>query len=504
MSEHEDLFAVYGAIDTAVKNNPELAATVGRFLPGYASGGAVGWFDEFTGFMRQHAPDAAVPTAHEALTRLADTPARGRMAARRIHALSVAARVADHLDVPDAATHIQNAHHVEGVRGTADHATPENVIGLVTNDDVFSHISDWTQLVNHGVATRLLDPSLAVHASARPCSGELVDVHTAGDEFPAAELRTSFETDAVTAPQAERFLEPSNWPAASEFWCLMEQVGTTPRGTRTYHEIVSLNCASRADNSTWTAEAFLDFAFVRTSNGARVSYQLDPDHENPQIDVDEGALSVQQVGNTVRVDTVKRIRFKHPFNGASLAMIMCALGYGNIAEKLVLDCAVSHAGSVTAGSRFPGTNPPRRVQHPRNQASKRSSRTPAAARTSRASRTARAANTAAPQQPVRPAGDVMRDMIDEMKQVLDEYADSYDTMYTKLQSRSLKPDDVMESYSQMLSRSVRRSATLVGHGVHMAKSVRAGYSKPAAADGDRHTDGGASAETGADTSPAEG
>ncbi|HEY1737831.1 MAG TPA: hypothetical protein VGI86_03935, partial [Acidimicrobiia bacterium] len=287
------------------------------------------------------------------------------------------------------------------------------------------------------------------------CVGELISVPTPGDEFPAAELRTSFETTAVTAPQAERFLEPSNWPGACSFWCLMEQDGTTTRGTRIYHEIVSLNCATRDQVSTWTAEAYLDFAFIRTANGARVSYQLDPSHPNKLIDVDEGSLSVQQIGNTVRVDTVKRIRFTYPFNGPSLAMVMCALGYANIAEKLVLDCAVQNADSVSAGSRFPGTNPPRTATPPRRSGPFKVQQPAATAR-----RDPRAAN------------DIMRDVIGEMKGMLDDYSHYYDELYGKVGGNALTSDDLMKNYNDMYAASVRRAAKLAGHGVDLAKAMQ--------------------------------
>ena len=363
-SEHESLFAVYGAIDQAVERNPGHAATVGRFFHGYADGSAIGWYEQFHEFARRNGKELALPTTAEALDDLAHTPpANGHMAARRIHALAVAARVARDLDVDQPDQAVAAAHAVEGVVSGADDA-PAQLAGLVADDSNYASIGDWSKLVQRGVATGVLHQNLGPHAAAPPCVGQLVNVHTRGDEYPAAELRTSFETTAVTAPQAERFLEPSNWPAACDFWCLMEQDRTTTRGTRVYHEIVSLNCATRDQIGTWTAEAYLDFAFIHTANGARVSYQLDPSHTNPQIDVDEGSLSVQQIGNTVRVDTVKRIRFTYPFNGSSLAMVMCALGYANIAEKLVLDCAVQNAHSASAGSRFPGTNPPRTAQRP--------------------------------------------------------------------------------------------------------------------------------------------
>jgi hypothetical protein len=462
MSEHEDLFAVYGAIDRAVKKNPDLASTVGRYLPGYAEGQSVGWFDDFVGFTKQHAPEAAFPPAHVALARLAGTPTSGRMAARRVHALSVAARVCDDFDMPDAKTTIANAHSVDGIRGASDAATTENLLGLLTDDDVYGSIDDWSQLIDHGVSQGLLADGLQVHGAASPCSGALVDVHTPGDPYPAAEMRTSFDTAAVTAPQAERFLEPSNWPAASDFWCLMEPIETTPRGTRVYHEIVSLNCATREQNGTWTAEAYLEFAFVRTGSIARVSYQLDPRFPNPQIDVDEGALTVQHNGDSIHVETVKRIRFTYPFNGPSLAMVMCALGYGGIAQRLVLDCAVEQSDAPAAGTQFPGTAPPQTVQ-----------RRPAAPKPRRPVAVRNGAGAA----PANGAGvtDVMHDAVGTMQAALHDYVDAYDAMYTKMQSGSFKANDVMSGYSDMWSRYVRHASAFVGHGARMATAVRNSY-----------------------------
>ncbi|HEY1737603.1 MAG TPA: hypothetical protein VGI86_02770, partial [Acidimicrobiia bacterium] len=145
-SEHESLFAVYGAIDQAVASKPELGATVGRFFHGYTDGSAVGWYDQFHAFAEQNGKKLELPSATEALDHLAHTaPGSPHMAARRIHALSVAARVAPDLGVDHPKQAVAAAHNVEGVVGAASDANAK-LADLVKDDDKFGQIADWSKL----------------------------------------------------------------------------------------------------------------------------------------------------------------------------------------------------------------------------------------------------------------------------------------------------------------------------------------------------------------------
>jgi hypothetical protein len=445
MSEHEDLIGIYGAIDRSVQSNPELAATVARFLPGYHDGGAIGWFDEFEAWTLERVEVSPFPDFEEAIGNLAERPTSGRMAARRLLVLAVAARLRNHLIGPDSSVSIESALDVEGVVGDSVDAAV-SLVPLLRDDDVFASINEWPQLIETGVNRGLLSANLRVQAAAPPCSGKLVEISTPGDPFPAAELVTNFSTTAVTFQQASRFLEPSNWPRCSSFWCVMYRVATTPRNTGIYHEIVSLDCAH--PNTAWTAEAYLEFALINIPTGARLSYALSDQYTNTLIEVDEGSITVQEQNGVVTVNTVKRIKFNHPFTGPALAMVMCALGYGNIVEHLILDCAVQKAGDPLAGTEF------RNMARPEGD-------------------TTSTRRSGAPRKRRNPGVDkVVPDAVHTAKQCIDNCAAAYTANYEKMTSGSYSADDLVAGLADMWTRYLREGAVMADLAMKMAKAYR--------------------------------
>ena len=451
MSEHVDLIGIYGAIDRSVQSNPELAATVARYLPGYHDGGAIGWFDEFEAWTLERVEVSPFPDFEEAIANLAERPTSGRMAARRILVLAVAARLRNHLVGPDSSVNIDSALAVEGIVGVSADAVV-SLVPLLIDDDVFPSINQWPELIETGVNSGIISANLRVQAAAPPCSGKLVSVSTPGDPFPAAELTTEFSTTAVTFEQASRFLEPSNWPSCSSFWCMMYRVATTPRNTGIYHEIVSLDCAH--PSAAWTAEAYLECVVVKlpptgAPTGARLSYALSDQYTNTLIKVDEGSITIQERNGVVNVHTVKRIKFSYPFSGPALAMVMCALGYGSIAEHIVLDCGVQHKDDADAGTSF------RRLLRPPPDPAHR-------------------VGTRRMRKP--PVDDLVPEAVDKVKECIDNCAAAYTATYEKMTSGSYSADDLVVGMADMWSRYLREGAVMTDLAMKMAKA----YRKPAA------------------------
>src|SRR6478735_1177143 len=95
MSEREDLFAIYGAIDRAVAGDRKLQDVVSKFLPEYNDADAIGWFDEFERWAGRIPGTSPLPEFEDALRNLAGQSTTGRMAARRLLVMAVAARVFD-------------------------------------------------------------------------------------------------------------------------------------------------------------------------------------------------------------------------------------------------------------------------------------------------------------------------------------------------------------------------------------------------------------------------
>ena len=174
------------------------------------------------------------------------------------------------------------------------------------------------------------DPALG----PRPCTGRLVTVPV-GAARPRA-LESDFETDSlplrpgypVPRPVTGQSAAPSGARCATSASCA---------GLHHYHEQVSTDCA-RAASLDHHRRARLHFHRVP---GARRDHRSTSSARgrSPDVEVDEGSLVVQEIGARgapAGVTTTKRVRFRPPFTGEQLALIMCALGYASIVEDLVL------------------------------------------------------------------------------------------------------------------------------------------------------------------------
>ena len=323
MTEIEDVMGVWGAIDQTVVENPEaaingvpLVEVVGSFVGPYNQG-AAGWFAEFTAWTEERLGIASAeqyPTLDVALSRLAERAPVGRQQARRLHVLAVAARVFPELRQTD---NDMNALAIGAITQlcpeTDDTDRGEQLLNLVCDDEIFPHLGRWDVLLATASDAGLITTTLAIQATAPPCSGDLVVVELpGGDTDPVATLQTSFWTDELTLEQAKRFLEPSLWPGCNGFWCTMQRIATSARGNPIYREVVSVACNNP---NVWRAETRLEFAMVNLPDGgALVSYDLCEGLPllGDLIVVDSGSLVVVREGTGVRVTTTKRILFDHP------------------------------------------------------------------------------------------------------------------------------------------------------------------------------------------------
>jgi hypothetical protein len=368
MTEIQDLLGLYGAIDRAIVADPSLAEVAAPFLGPYRGGAAAGWFDEFTRWTSRRTgvePEEQYPDLDRALTGLAGAEPTPRMAARRLLAVAVAGRVIDRVGHGggDAVGSI-SALTAPGL--AADEDTAAQLFELMLSDQPGAAADDattgpeslahwWSSLLHEAKARGLIADSLARQSTVPPCSGRLVQVGAGG---LAAALSTRFCTDQLTLAEAKGFLDPASWPGCHPFWCEMTQTGVSSAGNPIYREVVSVDCDNRAQ--VWTAEVCLEFQFLDLpGGGALVTYRLCEGFPQPDdlVVVDSGTLAVWEQDGNVCVHTTKRIRFDHPFDGPSLAMLMCALGYGSVAEDLVFSCAVGSGEGSAGAATFSGRDP---------------------------------------------------------------------------------------------------------------------------------------------------
>jgi len=402
MSEIEALLNFYGALDHAVVAGEANAADLAPLLGPYARG-AAGWYDKqyvpwlvaaekraeqrrrdeaeaeteahqgptlaYTDgpdYAAEAVPEAddaeAFPPADdvrpslspraqeisEALSAFEPLPLEGRMGARRLLAVSAAALAlpqhfglgGTHADVANAPLVFQHP-DLAGDPNARAKLLHERLAGTFKEMSVPA----WRQVVEPSLADGSLPPSFASQLDAPPCTGRLImrPGPDGKDPDPCTVLEAEFTTGDLTFEEAKNYLEPANWVRVpGSLWCRMEKVepSVTPNSW-VYHETVATSCPPAS--AWWTVSTDLRFWFSHpTVNEARVEYDFPPGLPTPasDIEVDEGSLRIIGLpGGGVHVITTKRVRFAGAFDGAGLAMFMCATGYTSALEDMVFSVA---------------------------------------------------------------------------------------------------------------------------------------------------------------------
>lgn len=406
MSEIETLLEFYGALDRAVVADEVKSETLAPLFSAYQDGAAKGWYDDQylpwveaskeRAVLRERAErerefskvapidllDAPPPAdaeaaaepsteEHAALSPHAEEvraalsrfdpaqPVDGRRAARRLLAVAAAIRaypqhfapVGTHADVARAALTFEVVG--EDTDPTAAGRRAEKLHDRLAGQ--FKSMEDWSRVIE-GAVDDGLPESVRSQQAASLCTGRLImrpDPIT-GALDPCTVLEAEFTTNKVTFADAKRYLEPANWKFPGSLWCRMERdpdnslLGPPGVTTWVYHETVSTSCGS--SSPVWTVSADLQFWFSHpTAHEARVEYDFAPGQPTAlsDIEIDEGSLRIIELSDgRVHVVTTKRVRFAGAFDGAGLAMFMCATGYSTILEDMVFSVA-----------KTPGTQP---------------------------------------------------------------------------------------------------------------------------------------------------
>ena len=401
MAQTDAIVEIYGAVDRAVQADPQARAQVSKLLGPYEDP-QFKWFDEFEEWLGGSAPDSAEAPRDQlerALGQLAEEqPEQPRMRARRMFAVAVATRAFPALQKPknSLAKLAVNALHPSSFDAEEPEEAAKGLYELLRGEQAPTGAADaeggprpwWDAVIATAVTDGLLPSPQGMNP--RPCSGKLVTVP--GAAGPVAALMTDFETTEIGFDAATRLIEPVNWKACMPyFWCQVHATGNeVVPGQRCYHEVVSSDCTAGASARFWAeTDLLFNFMWLPAKEGAEAAlanYQLAPWRPLPDdlIRVDEGTLLVAKVNGDdhhLRITTTKRIQFDRPFSSEVLAMIMCALGYADVAASLAC-CTARH-----------GVDPTDSAGHPLPEFPAVS---PTAAVTDAARRTPRAAGTGSP------------------------------------------------------------------------------------------------------------
>ncbi|HWW89721.1 MAG TPA: hypothetical protein VNY35_02945 [Solirubrobacteraceae bacterium] len=380
MSELDGLVGIYGAIDQVARNDEESRAEVSRLLPLYRDPG-LHWYDDFQTWLRGSRREVVdpgeplFPQLEPALRELAKVDPRGRMQARRLFALAVAARAFPKMRKRRSKLGALAAGALRTGRLVDSEESAQALLELLADEETLPNLDGsgpqdlsawWKHLIETAHSADLISDTTGLFP--RPCSGRLVTVP--GVAGPVAALKTEFVTEEIDFEAATRFIDPANWQRCMpHFWCDMTELGRGRLpGMHLYREVVSTDCASKV-GARFEAETELEFNFqwipetatVANAQAAVADYQLA--YGRPAlldlICVDEGSLVVARLGpgpKRLLITTTKRIQFSFPFSSKAIASIMCALGYADVVGDL-LYCAASNAGVPDAGTEFPAAPP---------------------------------------------------------------------------------------------------------------------------------------------------
>jgi hypothetical protein len=382
MSEVESLLTLYGALDRAVDAHDVEPAAIAPLLGAYRYPEAVGWYDHqyrpwvaeaaaraerrgepkgkrrprITVRGRSDVPEAPAPTTesriqdiHDALSVFGPAPLEGRMAARRLLAVTAVARaLPDHFGPRGARVDAASAALTFRVRGedSDDDGLAQRAQQLHARFATeFTSMDQWESVVRSAVSGGLLPQSFLSQAQTPPCTGRLILRPTSkgGEPDPCLVMEAEFTTKDIDFAAAKSYLVPSNWYYPGSLWCQMQEYNKSPDATSAmYHETVSTDCASKSP--TWSVSTDLQFWFSHPyTNEARAEYDLaSPPVAGSDIEIDEGSLRVIELPDgSVNVKTTKRVRFAGSFDGPGLAMFMCASGYSTALEDVVFTVSKS-------------------------------------------------------------------------------------------------------------------------------------------------------------------
>lgn len=375
MSEIGDLIAILGAIDGAVHRGEEHASRdqVAGLVKAYRVGDRFGWYDGFA----EREGNEGLPGVEEAMRNLGRPTRFAGMLPRRLLVIALAARVfprfgpdGDDAEVALRALVIpgivaglplvptpppEEPPDSPGVGDPSLRSRGEELLRALADPDRLARIEQWHEFLEGN--SHILSPQLA--SLPAPCTTAVIEPPTGGDDGVVV-LQTSLcvagvDLDALSAG----FLDPTNWPGCSPWWCHMLPAPGGAPGLRRYLEVVAADCPGHV----FEVAVFLDFATaIDRPMRKAVAYNMSRDQSgmvgglraNGAVEVDRGVIDVRQEGDHFRVETTKRIRFARPVDADALAVIACVVGYGDTAADVICDCS---GGSPRPVDCAPGEGP---------------------------------------------------------------------------------------------------------------------------------------------------
>lgn len=361
MSEVTARLAVYGAIDRAVEENPDLRASASRLLAPYGLSDdgfetdVVGWYDRLSSMFGFPALDVETAVAEWSQT----TPANPLDAADRLYALYALAnlrpddpligveQIADAVstvvegDDPDLVA--ANAAQLAQLLAPSDDESP----GLADGDNDDISPPAFGEIVSDARANGLISTEVSIYSNV-PCKIEFREIMVGATPVKAGRFVTQMWVPARGRSLAalDGYLDPAKWAKCyPSFWCAMDEINpvSTKSSTRSFKEVVG------ACPDPWF-EVRLTFDELPATTAERsmyydlcAGYQPKAIAQHPAIVHDSGTIVASfedrgaGAGLELGVATEKVLAFDT--DDAGLFLLACAAGYGQNAQQVVYMCA---------------------------------------------------------------------------------------------------------------------------------------------------------------------
>jgi hypothetical protein len=321
-----------------------------RILPVYRRADAH-WFRDFartTGLAEKWKMEEPQTRVRTALTGLAKIKPRGRLRARRLFAVAVAAHAFPELPARLLASAVQEPGELpEGEEGDAQAQKVKALLRRRPDSDNQHGRDVWFDRLRHSKLT--LDG-----VGERPCSGTLAWVKVNGDRDLVPTLKTVFDA-YIPFDAARQFCDdPTTWECFPS-WCSMKKLNEAnwKDGIRQYQEVVSFDCDNGAFpklkiNLNFRMEEGVYTEGDTPRRRVLTEYWLSDDQPpDPPVRVNQGWLEIVELAKDpypkVRVTTTKSVMFRDDLGGPGLASFSCRVGYMSMVGDLIT-CASKPKG----------------------------------------------------------------------------------------------------------------------------------------------------------------
>ena len=336
------LLALYAALDQAVTefDDPNIARTVERFLPGTTGENQRGWSSDLAGWLGREFPDL-----NPSLRNIADGPPLSRPElSRLVYVVGALAHIPAYIENNDRLfAEVLGLAAPEGVRSAEDKVrgtdTGSELLDLL--QEGFNRRQDWDDVTAYAALKGWLDATVAIVPLCNACL-------TTQGGIQCVVVDTSFEDASVSMAQVEAIADPQNWDeTAGEFFCSMTPlVPQTLDGWGRILETVSAWCGSGLP----VLKTDLKYFKADYPNQAVLQYDLDdldgpfPGRGDGQVTVDKGWIKLTtgtsanpNVGVTVATRKVVHI---DPLSPVAQKVFVCVMGYGQAAMEMLLGGAL--------------------------------------------------------------------------------------------------------------------------------------------------------------------